>query len=234
MFEDDKTIDINIDDLFKDDTAEDDEVEETVDTTNESTSDITTKAVSERINSVKKKTEAETRDNVAKELGYESYAAMQKANEQKMFKDAGLDEAEASKLVEELLEKRLANDPRMKKLEEFEAKERNNYVDSQLKKVNAIAGTSFTSIDEVPADVLKVWEKTGDLKQAYLAVKGEELILKNQSNLSRGSTTHLANPSNGGVSSNTRPLTEEEKAIYRSVMPDITEEELNKKTMMID
>ena len=109
-------LNISIDDLFKDPEPEVQPREET----SEEPQPNMTKAVSERINTVRRKTEAETQDRIAKELGYDSYEAMQKANEQKMLRDAGLDEEEIGAVVEKLVQKRLAEDPRLKKLEEIE------------------------------------------------------------------------------------------------------------------
>lgn len=230
----DNEYDFNIEDLFKDDTDEEVNQEPTQDaTSNEETNDSMTKAVSERINSVRKKTETETEERIAKELGYASYADMLKDKESKLMKEAGLDEEETSNLVNKLVEQRLANDPRLKKLEEIEKREKNDFVTSQLKDISKIAGTTFTSIEQLDKEVLSLWEKTGNLKQAYLAVKAEEIIAKKQ-NKNTDSLDHLAGTSNGASSSKkVRALTADEKDIWRSIIPDITEEELNKKTIEI-
>ena len=121
----------------------------------------------------------------------------------------------------------------IKKLEDLERAERNNFVKSQLNDISELADETYTNVNQLPKDVLALWEKTGNLKQAYLAVKGEEL-LKNKTKQNKGSLTHLASPNGGSTSNKTRGLTEEEKAIYRSVMPDITEEELSKKTRLVN
>lgn len=223
------TLDINIDDLFKDPSMDETDNQDTQLNETEQEKNIMTEAVSNRIKSVKKKTEAETQDRIAKELGYESYAELQKANEKKLLKDAGYDDEDINNVVNQLLEKRLASDPRLKKLEEYEEREKSNFVISQLKEINSLAGSNYTSIDQLPKDTLKLWEKTGNLKQAYLATEGESLLNKR----AKGSTlSHLADTSNSGVGAKKRALTEEEKDIWRSVIPDITDEELSKK--MVD
>lgn len=223
------TLDINIDDLFKDPSMDETDNQDTQLNETEQEKNIMTEAVSNRIKSVKKKTEAETQDRIAKELGYESYADLQKANEKKLLKDAGYDDEDINNIVNQLLEKRLASDPRLKKLEEYEEREKSNFVISQLKEINSLAGSNYTSIDQLSKDTLKLWEKTGNLKQAYLATEGESLLNKR----AKGSTlSHLADTSNSGVGTKKRALTEEEKDIWRSVIPDITDEELSKK--MVD
>ena len=225
------TLDINIDDLFKDPEPNIDEAtsQESQSNETEQEKNIMTKAVSERINSVKKKTETETQDKIAKELGYENYAELQKANEKKLIKEAGYDAEDINNLVDQLLEKRLASDPRLKKLEEYEERDKSNFVNSQLKEINNLAGSNYTSIEQLPKETLKLWEKTGNLKQAYLATEGENLIAKKAN---KGSLSHLADTSNSGVGTKKRALTEEEKNIWRSVIPDITDDELSKK--MVD
>lgn len=229
---DNETLDITIDDLFKDDfelnqPETDNQEDKDLDNKDEKP---TTEAVSKRINEVRKKTELETQDKIAKELGFESYADLQKSKEKQLIKDAGLDEEDVSAVVDKLVEKRLASDPRFKKLEEYEEIEKRQFVDSQLKEINKLTGNNFTSVEDLPQDTLKMWEKTGNLKQAYLATRGEELLLKNESIKQNGTLAHLANHSGNGTHTKSRPLSEEEKAIWRSVMPDITEEELSKKT----
>lgn len=220
----DETIDIDVDALFSDDT-EDNNPE----TPPAPTATPETKAVSKRINEVRAQTERETREAMAKELGYESYAAMKQAREKKVLTDAGLDE-ESAKVVDKIVEQRLADDPRLKKLAAIEKQQQEAFVASQLAAINSAAGTDFKSIDQLPPETLALWEKIGDLKQAYYATQGDTIFAKRRAASENGSTAHLANPGHSG-GAKTRGLTEEEKAMWRMVMPDITEEELSKKTM---
>lgn len=229
-----KVLDINIDDLFKEDEVDTEAYDNEVsDEQEKKEPEITTEAVSKRINEVRRKTEASTRDAMAKEMGYENYADMQKAKEREMLDEAGVDSSDIEEVVERLVKTRLENDPRLKKLEEYERSEKANFVTNQLKEINSISGNNYKNIDQLPKDVLSVWEKTGNLKQAYLAVEGENLITKNRSTGANGTLNHLANPGRAS-SSKVRSLTDEEKDIYRSVFPEMTDEELNKKTIEIE
>lgn len=233
----DTDLELNVDDLFKD-PVEDQETNQT-NTTDDKTVEEQekqemTKGVSKRINEVRHKTEIETEDRIAKQLGYDSYDALLKSKEKEMLQEAGVDNDEVSAMVEKLVEERLKRDPRLKKLEEIESLEKTKFVEAQLNAINQFSDNKYTSVDELPKEVLSIWEKTGDLKQAYLAVKGEELLLKNKSSSLNGSTNHLANPGSVGGSSKTRLLTAEEKEIYRSVLGDFyNEEEISKKTRPI-
>lgn len=230
--ENNEEIELNVDDLFKDPTEE--EIESGTDSEEKipTEENLMTKAVSERINEVKRKTEQETKNNLAKELGYEDYQDMSRAREKKMLVDAGLDEEDISEVVEKLVTKRLAEDPRFKKLEELEIKEKAEFVSSELKEINKLTDNKFTELAQLPKDVLSLWEKTGNLKQAYLAICGEDLITKSSASMRNGSLEHLATPGSAGPVK-MRALTETEKDIWRSTIPDITEEELSKKTMPI-
>lgn len=231
--DDGQEIELNIDDLFNEPDEED--VEENVE--NDSKNEITTEAVSKRINEVRQKTERETRDKIAKEMGYNDYYDMQKHNEKKILRDAGYDEEDESlkEAIDKVVQKRLADDPRFKKLEEYENREKANFVSKQLREINELIGVEnkYSNVDQLPKDVLSMWEKTGNLKQAYLAVEGESLLSKGTQKRNKDSFSHLANPTNNS-SSNQRGLTAEEKEIYKAILGDkITEEELNKKTIEI-
>ena len=237
MYNDEETFDFNIDDLFKDpeDNVDNNKKDENVVTTKELEAEdnkIMTKEVSKRINEVREKTEIETRNKMAKELGFNSYDELVKANEKKLFKEAGLDETDTEDLVNKIVEKRLANDPRIKKLEEYENRDKENFVNSQLKEINELTGSDFKDISQLPEDTLKMWEKTGNLKQAYLATQGERLLLKKKASSENGTTTHLASSDVGNMTEKRRGLTAKEREIYKSVLGDyITDDELAKLTL---
>lgn len=226
-------IEFSLDDLFKEDVEEENIVEPLNEGDDNNEQKPSTDAVSKRINEVKEKTEKETQDKIAKDLGYGSYEEMLQAKNKKAFEDAGIDNQETIDLVEKIVQQRLANDPRFKKLEEFESREKASFVSSQLEEISKLTGTKYTSVDQLPKDTLALWEKTGNLKQAFLATEGEALLIKKQAANAKGTTVHMADAHNSGSSTKTRPLTEKEKRIYRSVMPDITEEELNAKTIEV-
>lgn len=235
--EKDDTMNFNIDDLFKDELDEENQ-EDTEDNSDKDTNtENTTEAVSRRINEVKRKTESETQDRIAKELGYASYKDMQDAKKNEKLRDAGLDtdDKELMAVIDKIVEERLSNDPRIKKVDDYEAKQKQKFVDTQLEQINTFAGSNYTSVDQLPKDTLAMWEKTGNLKQAYLATHGEELLTKKSSSHNKGSLTHLADNGSSNSGKKARYLTDEEKDIYRSVLGDyVNEDDLAKKTRSID
>ena len=234
----DEDIELSVDDLFKDPeeslTREEPSTtksEDKADTDSKSEDDGMTERVKNRIKEVRRKAEQDTQEKIAKELGYNSYSEMLKAKESKLIKEHGFDEEDVEKLLTPLLEARLAADPRFKKLEEIEQREKESYITEQLKAINTISGNKFKSVEDLPDTTLKLWAKGVELEEAYLATAGKELLTKNAAKAQKGGLEHLAQASsNGGTKK--RGLTEYEKEMYRSIMPDITEEELNSK--MID
>ncbi len=191
-----------------------------------------TETMTNRINQVRSRTEKETQDKVAKELGYDSYDAMVKARETKTLKDHGYNPEDIDKVIEPIIKARLDNDPRMKKLEAIEAEQRKAYITSQLEAIKQTTGIDVkpTELDKATLDL---WSKGIDLEQAYYAVHGKDILSKGISKGQDGSTFHMANKF-GPTGTKVRLLTTEEKAMWRAINPYATEEELSKKTVPID
>ena len=233
----DESLELSIDDLFKDPeeslTQEETSIESDSSDKNSESDEGMTERVRNRINDVRRKTEQDTQEKIAKELGYNSYSEMLKAKESNLIKEHGYDEEDIEKLLTPLLEARLAADPRFKKLEEIEQREKQSYIDEQLKAINKLCGNKYKAVEDLPETTRNLWAKGVELEDAYIATVGKELLTKNAANVQKGSLSHLApTSSNGGTKK--RGLTEYEKQMYRSIMPDITEEELNSKTIDIN
>lgn len=226
-------LDIEIDDLFKipDETPSSEDDPNLKPKTPEEKKAEFTQAVTKRINEVKTKTEKETLEKVAKDLGFESYAAMEKSKQDEIIKKQGYNPEDLEKVIEPLVQKRLADDPRLKELETFKAHERDQYVQSQLKAINEATGQTLT-VKDLPKETLDLWAKGVDLEQAYYATQGKQLITKAKNQVNNGSLDHLALGS-GAQQPKMRRLTESEKDMYRAIAPHLTEEELNKKTIEV-
>lgn len=191
----------------------------------------TTKAFAKRLKESTDKARQEERDNIAKSLGYNSYADMQSEREKKLMEEKGLDPNEVAPIVDELVKKRMDDDPRLKELNELRKEKLAAFKDKELAEISKLTDGKITKLEEVPKDVLELWKTEGSLKSAYLKLHGEELILKARSEQNRGSTNHLQSPEGTGVPAGTRLLTDEEKRVYKIFNPSITDEELNKKTI---
>lgn len=189
-----------------------------------------TKAFAKRLAEEKAKVVNEERENIAKSLGYNSYAELQKSKERKLYEDRGLDHDEVAPLVDELVKQKLDADPRMKELENFKSKQVEEFAKRELAEITKLTDGEVTKIEQLPKEVMEEWKKCGSLKKAYINIKGEELIVKAKSERNKGSTQHLNNPSPGSNKSDgTRPLTSEEKKMWKFFNPKLTDEELNNK-----
>lgn len=190
-----------------------------------------TKGVAERI----KKVRLEEQNAIAKRMGYDSYDNMLKSQEDKLIKDKGYDPDDLAPIVEELLKTRLENDPRIQELENIKKERMKEFAKRELAEISKLTGGEINTIDELPKDVLDEWTKTGSLKNAFLLLKGEEYIARARTKPVKGGTGHLQ--STGGtapIPGNTRPLTNEERQVWKQFHPTISDEELNKKTMPIN
>lgn len=192
-----------------------------------------TKAFSKRLKERTDKAIAEERESIATRLGYKSYDDMIKQQENRKLEDLGYDPEQLGPIVEELVQKRINSDPRMKELETFREKQVQEFAIKELTEVSKLTGINYTSLEQLPQDVIEDWRKTGSLKQSYIKLHGEELILKNKAAASRGVTSHLEPVGTGGVAPATethkRHLTAEEKKVWKFFNPQMTDEELDKK-----
>jgi hypothetical protein len=203
---------------------------------NANTQSVTeTQAFAHRLKEATSKARNDERENIAKSFGYESYAEMQKAREQSLLRDKGLDPEDATPIIEEIVKRRLAEDPRLKELESLEQERRNNWAKKELDELRELTGGRISKIEDVPKEVLELWKTKGSLKGAYIELHGEKLIREMQSGIAReqskGSTDHLNAPQGtppASTNSNKRPFTQKEREIYKLFNPDVTDEELSK------
>lgn len=208
--------------------------ESTTDEQDQSKTNVeTTKAFAKRLAEKSAKAVADEREAIAKKLGYQSYDDMMKQQENKTLTEKGLDPEVVSPVVDELVQKRIDNDPRMKELEELRSQKVKAFAEKELAEITQLTNGEITSLNQLSKEVVDVWKVTGSLKKAYLQVEGENLIAKARAEQSRGTTSHMNTPSsnNGSIPADQRLLTDKEKAAWRVFYPNITDEELNKKTV---
>lgn len=195
-----------------------------------------TKAFANRLKEATTKARAEEREKIAKDLGFNTFDEMQKARESALLEEKGLDPTEVAPVIEELLQKRLSEDPRLQELEEFRQQKVNEWAKKELAEITELTGGKITKMEQLPKDVVNLWKQKGSLKAAYLELEGERLIKEMRAGIvggqSKGSAGHLNSPLGAPVPNvikgNTRPFTDYEKKIYRDFNPKVTDEELNK------
>lgn len=191
-----------------------------------------TKAFAKRLKESTDKARQEERETIAKELGYESYDQLQKSRENKVLEDKGLDPEQASEVINELVNKRIEDDPRMKELDELRKQRVKEFGEKELAEISKLTNGKVTKFSQLSKDVIDLWTKKGSLKSAYLELEGEKLITEMRSEQSKGTTSHLTTPSGSNNTSTKRLLNEKEKQVWRQFNPKMTEEELNK--IMVD
>ena len=190
-----------------------------------------TKAFAKRLKESTDKVRQEEREAIAKSLGYESYEKLVKENETKKLEEKGIDPQQGSEVIDELVRQRIEADPRIKELEEYRKQRVKEFGERELAEISKLTNGEITSLAQLPKEVVDLWKKKGSLKSAYLELEGEKLINKMRSEQSKGSTNHLNTPNGPSPEqSKTRPLTDEEKRIYKYFNTNVSDEELNKKT----
>lgn len=199
---------------------------------NEASKVDTTKAFAKRLKESTDKARQEERDAIAKSLGYASYDELQKSREKQIIEDKGLDPEQVSETVDELVKKRLEEDPRLKELDELKKQRVKEFGEKELAEISKLTNGEITKFSQLSKEVIDLWTKKGSLKSAYLELEGEKLITKMRGEQSKGSTNHLANPSGSTSNPTKRALTDKEKEIWKRFNPRMTDEELNK--IMVD
>lgn len=190
-----------------------------------------TKAFARRLKASTDKARAEEREAIAKSFGFDSYDAMVKSKEAELIKDKGYDPEEISPMLEELVKQRINADPRMEELANLRKKSIADYGKKELAEISKLTNGQITRFDQLPRAVIDLWKQKGSLKSAYIELEGENLITKLRNEQSKGSTSHMNTPnSNTQTPSNTRLLNAEEKRMWKLFNPNISDEELNKKT----
>lgn len=188
-----------------------------------------TKAFAKRLKESTDKARAEERDAIAKSLGFSSYDELQKNRESKILEDKGLDPEQAAETIDELVKKRIENDPRMRELEELRKQRVKEFGEKELAEISKITNGEITKFSQLSKEVIDLWTKKGSLKAAFMELEGEKLINKIRSEQSKGTTSHLSNPS-GSTNMNItkRHLTDKERQIWKQFNPRMTSEELDK------
>lgn len=196
----------------------------------------TTKAFSRRLRESTEKARKEERESIAKSLGYESYDALQKDKEKRLLTDKGLDSDDVAPVIEQLVQERIDSDPRMQELSNFRAQKEKEFAKKELEEIKQLTDGEITSFSQLSPAVINAWKSTGSLTKAYLQEEGVNLLtkIKNKPSSTSSGTEHLNTPSGTVASTPTeRLLTDEEKDMWRKFFPNISTEELNKKTVKI-
>jgi hypothetical protein len=120
-----------------------------------------TKAFAKRLRESTDKARNEEREAIAKSFGYDSYAAMVQERQSQLMKDKGLDPDEVSPIVEQLLQQRLNDDPRMKELESYRKQNLALFAKNELAQISQLTGGQITKLEQLPKAVINKWREKG-------------------------------------------------------------------------
>lgn len=194
-----------------------------------------TQAFAHRLKEATNKARNEERESIAKSLGYESYADMQQKREAQLLEEKGLNPEDVSPVVEQIVQQRLAEDPRLKELDSYRQERVNAWAKKELAELSELTQGKVSKLEDVPKDVIELWKTKGSLKGAYLELHGETLIREMQTGIASGqnrsTTSHMASPHGAPApadNSNKRPFTPKEREVYKLFNPDVTDEQLSK------
>lgn len=194
-----------------------------------------TQAFAHRLKEATNKARNEERESIAKSLGYESYADMQQKREAQLLEEKGLNPEDVSPVVEQIVQQRLAEDPRLKELDSYRQERVNAWAKKELAELSELTQGKVSRLEDVPKDVIELWKTKGSLKGAYLELHGETLIREMQTGIASGqnrsTTSHMASPQGAPApadNSNKRPFTPKEREVYKLFNPDVTDEQLSK------
>lgn len=194
-----------------------------------------TQAFAHRLKEATNKARNEERESIAKSLGYESYADMQQKREAQLLEEKGLNPEDVSPVVEQIVQQRLAEDPRLKELDSYRQERVNAWAKKELAELSELTQGKVSKLEDVPKDVIELWKTKGSLKGAYLELHGETLIREMQTGIASGqnrsTTSHMASPQGAPApadNSNKRPFTPKEREVYKLFNPDVTDEQLSK------
>lgn len=194
-----------------------------------------TQAFAHRLKEATNKARNEERESIAKSLGYESYADMQQKREAQLLEEKGLNPEDVSPVVEQIVQQRLAEDPRLKELDSYRQERVNAWAKKELAELSELTQGKVSKLEDVPKDVIELWKTKGSLKGAYLELHGETLIREMQTGIANGqnrsTTSHMASPQGAPApadNSNKRPFTQKEREVYKLFNPDVTDEQLSK------
>jgi hypothetical protein len=135
-----------------------------------------TQAFAHRLKEATNRARNEERESIAKSLGYESYADMQQKREAQLLEEKGLNPEDVSPVVEQIVQQRLAEDPRLKELDSYRQERVNAWAKKELAELSELTQGKVSKLEDVPKDVIELWKTKGSLKGAYLELHGETLI----------------------------------------------------------
>lgn len=130
-------------------------------------------------------------EKMAKLAGFNSYDEFVKSCENKIIEDKGFNPEELNPLINEVVETRLKNDPRLQELEMLKQKEAEQFAKHEIEELSKLTGGTITSFDDLPEAVINQWKTNGDLIGSYMLIEGKNLLKRINSTKAKTTTNQI-------------------------------------------
>lgn len=186
-----------------------------------------TKAYSERLKKDRAKIQQETLDNLARDLGYDNNADMMEHMRTQELIKAGIDPDVIRPIIKDYVQKDPEYLEAKRLLKEREQTEKDAWAKQEIERVNKKFGTEFASVDDLPKNVVDLWNKGVSLEKAYVAENVDAVIEKERKKVSITGKEHLApSPTTGKNVEGVVNATPEQMLAFKRINPDATEEQI--------
>ena len=179
-----------------------------------------TKAFAKRLKEATEKAIQEERLNIAKQFGHNSWQDYVDAQTNNKLLDRGLDPDSVRPVLKDLIKEDPEYQEAMRYKAEKEALEQELFATNSLKELNDTFGTTFTSVDELDPETVKLWNQGTPLKKAF-AANNWELIrdnaVKKASSTQDNGKSHLKQVTGSSKQSVTRDVNKDELGWFNAM-----------------
>ena len=184
-------------------------------------------AKEEQISKIVAKRLAESREQMAVALGFESWDAAMNSGYDKKLLDAGIDPKVGKPIIDDLV----ANHPEVQSARSILAEAKQQKQEAELLALNTKFGLSIASIDALDEDTKKLLNQGLPLVRAYTAVHYDELqsapTVDQRAQTAMAKAHVTAVPGNGaGSPAKATAITQADIANVRRFMPNATDESI--------
>lgn len=134
-----------------------------------------TKAFATRLKEEVAKAREKDRQELAESFGYENWSAYLEAQQNNKFLDKGLDPEAVKPLIKDFIHEDPDYIEAMKYKAEKEELEKEMFAKSAIDALNRRYGTNYSSVNELDADTVEMWNKGTPLEKAFAANHISEL-----------------------------------------------------------
>ena len=178
-----------------------------------------TQAFAKRLKEEKAKARLEERQAIAESFGYNSWQEYADAQTNNKILDKGMDPDSVRDILKDLIYTNPEYVEAMKYKKEKEELEKEIFASNSIKKLNETYGTSYSSVNELDAETVRMWNEGTPLEKAFAANNMSTLIdnaVKKAISSRDNGKSHLTNVSGSAEQSKTREATSDELRVAKA------------------